>query len=65
MTVPYHAAHGPTLTVAIADDAELVSGGLRTILSGHPTLRLVTHLDVDDDGIARTLAAFAGFFGRH
>lgn len=42
MTVPYHAAHGPTLTVAIVDDAELVSGGLRTILSGHPTLRLVT-----------------------
>ena len=27
-----------------------------------PTLRLVTNLDIDDDGIARTVAAFARFF---
>ena len=33
------------------------------VSSGYlPTLRLVTHLDVDDAGIARTVAAFAGFF---
>lgn len=46
-------------------DAHLREAGIRISIGYLPTLRLVTHLDVDDDGIARTLAAFAGFFGRH
>ena len=43
-------------------DAHLRDAGIRISIGYLPTLRLVTHLDVDDDGIARTAAAFAAFF---
>lgn len=43
-------------------DAHLREAGVRISIGYLPTLRLVTHLDVDDDGIERTVAAFAGFF---
>ena len=43
-------------------DAHLREAGIRISIGYLPTLRLVTHLDVDDDGIERTVAAFAGFF---
>lgn len=43
-------------------DAHLQSAGVR-ISAGHdPALRLVTHLDIDDAGIARVVEAFASFF---
>ena len=44
-------------------DAHLRDAGIRISIGYLPTLRLVTHLDVDDDGIDRTVAAFAQFFG--
>ncbi|MDE2407720.1 MAG: low-specificity L-threonine aldolase [Xanthomonadaceae bacterium] len=44
-------------------DAHLREAGIRISIGYLPTLRLVTHLDVDDDGIERTVAAFAAFFG--
>jgi threonine aldolase len=44
-------------------DAHLRAAGIRISIGYLPTLRLVTHLDVDDQGIARTVAAFAAFFG--
>lgn len=43
-------------------DAHLRAAGIRISIGYLPTLRLVTHLDIDDDGIERTVAAFAGFF---
>ncbi|HEY1135866.1 MAG TPA: low-specificity L-threonine aldolase [Xanthomonadaceae bacterium] len=43
-------------------DAHLREAGIRISIGYLPTLRLVTHLDVDDDGIDRTIAAFARFF---
>lgn len=43
-------------------DAHLREAGIRISIGYLPTLRLVTHLDIDDDGIERTVAAFAGFF---
>ena len=43
-------------------DAHLRAAGIRTSIGYLPTLRLVTHLDVDDAGIARTADAFARFF---
>ena len=43
-------------------DAHLRGAGVRASIGYLPTLRLVTHLDIDDDGIERTVAAFAGFF---
>ena len=43
-------------------DAHLREAGIRISVGYLPTLRLVTHLDIDDDGIERTVAAFAGFF---
>ena len=43
-------------------DAHLREAGIRISIGYLPTLRLVTHLDVDDDGIARTADAFARFF---
>ena len=46
-------------------DAHLREAGIRISIGYLPTLRLVTHLDVDDDDIDRTVAAFAGFFGQH
>jgi threonine aldolase len=35
------------------------------ILARSPTIRLVTHLDVDATGIDRALSAFGEFFARH
>lgn len=43
-------------------DAHLRDAGIRISIGYLPTLRLVTHLDIDDDGIERTVAAFAAFF---
>ena len=43
-------------------DTHLREAGIRISIGYLPTLRLVTHLDIDDDGIERTVAAFAGFF---
>ena len=44
-------------------DAHLREAGIRISTGYVPSVRLVTHLDVDDDGIERTVAAFRGFFG--
>jgi threonine aldolase len=35
------------------------------VLARSPTLRLVTHLDVDAAGVERATAVFAEFFARH
>ena len=43
-------------------DAHLRAAGIRISIGYLPTLRLVTHLDIDDDGIERTVEAFAAFF---
>jgi len=43
-------------------DAHLRQAHIRISIGYLPTLRLVTHLDVDDEGVARTLAAFRAFF---
>lgn len=43
-------------------DAHMRQAGIRISIGYLPTVRLVTHLDVDNDGIERTVAAFAGFF---
>jgi len=45
-------------------DVHLRGAGVRISIGYLPTLRLVTHLDVDDEGIARTVAAFHSFFAR-
>ncbi|MFS8138429.1 MAG: low-specificity L-threonine aldolase [Thermomonas sp.] len=46
-------------------DAHLRDAGIRISIGYLPTLRLVTHLDVDDDGIERTALAFSRFFAAH
>ena len=43
-------------------DAHLREAGIRISIGYLPTLRLVTHLDVDDAGIERTADAFRAFF---
>ncbi|MBU6246397.1 MAG: low-specificity L-threonine aldolase [Xanthomonadaceae bacterium] len=43
-------------------DAHLREREIRIGVGYTPTLRLVTHLDVDDEGVDRTVAAFAAFF---
>ena len=43
-------------------DLHLREAGVRISIGYLPTLRLVTPLDVDDEGVARTVAAFRGFF---
>ncbi len=43
-------------------DAHLREAGIRISIGYLPMLRLVTHLDVDDEGVERTLAAFRSFF---
>jgi threonine aldolase len=43
-------------------DAHLREAGVRISIGYLPTLRLVTHLDVDDAGIERTAEAFRTFF---
>ena len=45
-------------------DAHLRTAGIRASIGYLPTLRLVTHLDIDDDGIERTVQSFAKFFDR-
>ena len=45
-------------------DAHLRAAQVRVSIGYLPTVRLVTHLDIDDDGVERTIAAFEGFFGR-
>ncbi len=46
-------------------DLHLREAGIRISIGYLPTVRLVTHLDVEDDGIERTATAFARFFQRH
>jgi len=46
--------------VALRD--HLAEAGVRLSIGYLPTVRLVTHLDVDDDGIERAIAAMRGFF---
>jgi threonine aldolase len=43
-------------------DVHLRQAGIRISIGYLPTLRLVTHLDIDDEGVARTVAAFRQFF---
>ena len=43
--------------------AHLKEAGIRISVGYTPTVRLVTHLDVDDDGIERAAAAIAAFAG--
>jgi threonine aldolase len=45
-------------------DVHLRGAGIRISIGYLPTLRLVTHLDIDDEGIERTVAAFRAFFAR-
>ncbi|HEY8683729.1 MAG TPA: beta-eliminating lyase-related protein, partial [Rhodanobacter sp.] len=45
-------------------DVHLREAGIRISIGYLPTLRLVTHLDIGDDGIQRTVEAFARFFAR-
>ncbi|WP_266183483.1 low-specificity L-threonine aldolase [Dyella humicola] len=45
-------------------DVHLREAGVRISIGYLPTLRLVTHLDIDDEGIARTVDAFQRFFVR-
>ncbi|WP_114240551.1 low-specificity L-threonine aldolase [Dyella sp. C9] len=45
-------------------DVHLRAAGVRISIGYLPTLRLVTHLDVNDDGVARVIEAFKGFFAR-
>jgi threonine aldolase len=44
-------------------DVHLQQARIRISIGYLPTLRLVTHLDVDDTGVERTAQAFAAFFG--
>lgn len=44
-------------------DLHMREQGIRISIGYLPTVRLVTHLDIDDDGIERTAAAFRRFFG--
>ncbi|RUL71473.1 low-specificity L-threonine aldolase [Dyella choica] len=43
-------------------DAHLRAASIRISIGYLPTLRLVTHLDVDDAGVERTIDAFKSFF---
>ncbi len=45
-------------------DTHLRDAQIRISIGYTPTLRLVTHLDVDDEGVARTVAAFEQFFAQ-
>jgi threonine aldolase len=44
-------------------DAHLKAAQIRISIGYLPTLRLVTHLDIDDEGVERVVQAFRGFFG--
>ena len=65
---------GPHTNLLFVTVPDGLQGGLADFLRGHgiliaagrgPRVRLATHLDVDDDAVARTLAAFAEFLRRH
>jgi len=43
-------------------DVHMREAGIRISIGYLPTLRLVTHLDIDDAGIERVAEAFAAFF---
>ena len=43
-------------------DVHMRESSIRISVGYLPTLRLVTHLDIDDDGVERTVEAFARFF---
>lgn len=43
-------------------DRHLIENGVRASIGYLPSVRLVTHLDIDDSAIARTVEAFARFF---
>ena len=43
-------------------DAHLRAASIRISIGYLPTLRLVTHLDIDDAGVERTIDAFKAFF---
>lgn len=45
-------------------DAHLRAASVRISIGYLPTLRLVTHLDIDDAGVARVIEAFKTFFAR-
>lgn len=45
-------------------DVHLRALQIRISIGYLPTLRLVTHLDIDDEGVARTVAAFRAFFSQ-
>lgn len=45
-------------------DAHMLTRGIRLALRGS-SLRLVLHLDIDDAGVQRTIAAFEEFFGEY
>ncbi len=45
-------------------DVHMKAAGIRISIGYLPTLRLVTHLDVDDDGVERVVEAFRSFFAR-
>ncbi len=45
-------------------DVHMRAAGVRISIGYLPTLRLVTHLDVDDEGVERVVEAFRSFFAR-
>jgi threonine aldolase len=45
-------------------DVHMKAAGVRISIGYLPTLRLVTHLDVDDEGVERVVEAFRSFFAR-
>ena len=45
-------------------DVHLRAADIRISIGYLPTLRLVMHLDIDDEGIARVVDAFSAFFAR-
>ena len=45
-------------------DTHLKAASIRISIGYLPTLRLVTHLDVDDEGVERVIGAFRAFFAR-
>ncbi len=69
--IPGISVEPPQTNLVFVTVPEAVLPRLRTALqdagivasAGSPRIRLVTHLDVDDSGIARTVAAFAAALG--
>jgi threonine aldolase len=42
--------------------AHMEAAGIRMSIGYLPQIRMVTHLDIDDEGVERTIAAFRAFF---